>query len=90
MVAAGTAAVFGKPLPLIIFPSIGGVLLIVGVLFERVIYKKVVSAAPSHGWVPTGERFVDPATGERLYRPASGFMSIPAPRRRTSGRKASA
>jgi hypothetical protein len=60
-------------------PLIGGLLLLVGVLFERVIYKPVEAGRPGPGWVKTAERFisdatgkpvtvyVEPATGERRY-----------------------
>lgn len=56
-----------------------GVLLVVGTVFERVIYKPTVAQPPGAGWVRTTERFIDdasgkpitvyvePATGERQY-----------------------
>ena len=56
-----------------------GVLLVIGTLFERVIYKPTKALPPGAGWVRTTERFIDdssgkaitvyvePATGERQY-----------------------
>lgn len=53
--------------------GIGGVLAL-GILFERWRYRKREGHTNAL-WQPTGERFVDPATGkdvEVLYDPASG------------------
>lgn len=59
--------------------AIWGVLLVIGTVFERVIYKKTKAQAPGAGWVRTSERFIDdssgkpitvyvePRTGERQY-----------------------
>lgn len=56
-----------------------GVLLVIGTVFERVIYKPTKARRPGAGWVRTTERFIDdssgkaitvyvePATGERQY-----------------------
>ncbi|MEI9887729.1 MAG: hypothetical protein WDN08_14745 [Rhizomicrobium sp.] len=56
-----------------------GALLVLGTVFERVIYKQIVAARPGPGWQRTPERFVDdqsgqpvtvyiePKTGERAY-----------------------
>ena len=56
-----------------------GVLLVIGTVFERVIYKPTKARPPGPGWVRTTERFfddssgkaitvyVEPATGERQY-----------------------
>jgi hypothetical protein len=47
----------------------------VGTVFERVLYKPVLSDRPGRGWTNTGERFVDPETGETVdvfYNAASG------------------
>jgi len=40
-----------------------GVLLVLGILFERVAYKPIEKSNPGPGWVRTPERFVDDATG---------------------------
>jgi len=59
--------------------AIAGGLLVVGVAYERVIYKPIEQRKPGAGWEKTSERFVDdktgkpvtvyiqPATGERMY-----------------------
>ncbi|HSZ73469.1 MAG TPA: hypothetical protein VK779_01515 [Rhizomicrobium sp.] len=56
-----------------------GALLLLGTIYERVIYKPVENATPGGSWVRTAERFmddrtgkpvtvyVDPKTGERKY-----------------------
>jgi hypothetical protein len=45
-------------------------------LFRSGGYKrKALDAPPGPGWQPTGERFVDPTTGERMevwFQPESG------------------
>ncbi len=50
-----------------------GLLMVFGVLIERWRYRK--EPRPDADWQPTGERFVDPATGKHVrvqYDPASG------------------
>lgn len=73
IIAFGVALAFGLWLLAI------GLVLTLGVLFERVHYKRLLSKSPGPGWVATAERFVDPVsdrlvqvftnpeTGERLY-----------------------
>ena len=41
-----------------------GVLLLLGTIYEKVIYKPVEAASPGGAWVKTSERFVDDATGK--------------------------
>jgi hypothetical protein len=46
-----------------------------GILFERGRYKPSEPRQPGPDWVATGERFVDPASGEPVavfYQPATG------------------
>lgn len=43
---------------------IGGVVLIVGLAIERWRYKPIRQTRPAPGWTDTGERFVDPETGQ--------------------------
>jgi uncharacterized membrane protein HdeD (DUF308 family) len=43
-----------------------GILLLIGTLFERVIYKRVEPVRPGPGWQRTPERFVDDATGKSV------------------------
>jgi hypothetical protein len=72
LVGVGLCAV-GWPNPGIQTLSLGGIA-VVGVLFERWRYKN--SAALRDGpWERTGERFVDPQTGQHMevqYDPRSG------------------
>jgi hypothetical protein len=86
LIAIGAAAAIGGTVCLLIgvFPpafifGFWGVLLVIGTVFERVVYKKTLSLSPGPGWTRTTERFVDdqtgrtvtvyiqPATGERAY-----------------------
>jgi hypothetical protein len=53
---------------------IGGAVILLATLFERWRYNNT-NASGGNDWQPTGERFVDPATGknvEVLYDPHSG------------------
>lgn len=53
----------------------GGAIILVGTLFERWRYKNKNANAAGGDWQPTGERFVDPGSGENvevLYDPRSG------------------
>jgi uncharacterized membrane protein HdeD (DUF308 family) len=64
--------------PVFIF-AFWGAILVLGTVFERVIYKRIKSVSPGPGWQRTPERFIDdtsgkpvtvyiePATGERAY-----------------------
>jgi uncharacterized membrane protein HdeD (DUF308 family) len=55
--------------------AVWGVLLVIGTVFERVIYKKTTAQAPGAGWVRTTERFIDDATGKPItvyVEPATG------------------
>jgi len=57
----------------------GGLILLLGTLYERTIYKPLEKSPPGAGWERTGERFIDdktgkpvtvyidPRTGERKY-----------------------
>lgn len=77
--AAAIAIVLGAPIPLAVWLLGIGLVLTLGVLFERVHYKRLAAKAPGPEWVATPERFVDPTsgrmvqvytkpeTGERLY-----------------------
>jgi hypothetical protein len=62
------------PIPGAVPTLIGGAVILIGTLFERWRYKNK-NASIDGDWQPTGERFVDPATGknvEVLYDPQSG------------------
>jgi membrane protein implicated in regulation of membrane protease activity len=62
--------------PIALQLTFSGVVLILGVLFERQIYKRVETAKPAEpGWQRTDERFVDPTTGQSVTvftQPATG------------------
>ena len=54
---------------------LNGLALSAGVVWERWRYRMPESAAPGAGWQRTGERFIDPETGqltEVWYQPVSG------------------
>lgn len=64
LVGAGIAAltgVFVALLPQLIF---GGLLLVVGLAIERWRYKPLLRTRPDPCWKDTGERFVDPGSGQ--------------------------
>ncbi|MBE1162485.1 hypothetical protein [Dyella acidiphila] len=48
-------------LPQLVF---GGLLLVVGLAIERWRYKPLLRSGPDPAWQDTGERFVDPGSGE--------------------------
>jgi hypothetical protein len=56
-------------------PLVIGGLLVLGVVFERIVYKPVDRAPPGPDWRATEERFVDPASGATLtvfIKPSTG------------------
>ncbi|GAA0541537.1 hypothetical protein FHS83_000153 [Rhizomicrobium palustre] len=47
------------------FMLVWGAILVFGILYERVAYKKILDQAPTgSGWQRTAERFVDPKSGK--------------------------
>ena len=70
LVAGATNA--GWPtLPFALIPTI----LLLGLVFERFIYKPIRSERPGQGWERTPERFADPRSGQNIvvyYNPRSG------------------
>jgi hypothetical protein len=66
------AAVTGWPtLPFAIAPA----LLLLGLLFERYVYKPTRLEPPGPGWDRTAEKFADPRTGQTVivyYNPRTG------------------
>jgi hypothetical protein len=53
----------------------GGTLILIGTAFERWRYRNRNAAVSRGDWQPTGERFVDPGSGEKVevfYDPESG------------------
>ncbi len=54
---------------------VAGTIILVGTLFERWRYKNKNAGAAGGNWQPTGERFVDPGSGQNvevLYDPQTG------------------
>jgi len=64
LLGAGIAAftgLFVMLLPQLLF---GGLLLVVGLAIERWRYKPLLRTGPDPSWMDTGERFVDPGSGQ--------------------------
>lgn len=64
LLGAGIAAftgLFVMLLPQLLF---GGLLLVVGLAIERWRYKPLLRTGPDPRWSDTGERFVDPGSGQ--------------------------
>ncbi|RDS80832.1 hypothetical protein DWU98_12835 [Dyella monticola] len=71
-VIAALTGVLVALLPQLIF---GGLLLVVGLAIERWRYKPLLRTGPDPRWKDTGERFVDPGSGELTavyFDPAQG------------------
>ena len=65
LLAAAVAASFihrEAAIPFAIF----GALLLLATLFERHVYKTPLTDHPGPQWRPTGERFIDPTSGETI------------------------
>jgi hypothetical protein len=74
LVGSAITAAYGVPVaPLWLL--VGGGLITLGTLCERVFYKPLLREKPGAGWVRTEERFIDPYTGKMVdvfYQPTSG------------------
>jgi len=63
----------------------GGLIVIVGVVFERWRYRSPAER-PDSSWQATGERFIDPSTGDAMevfYDPRTGERRYVAQKQRT-------
>ena len=49
-----------------IAPTIATGLLLIGAVFERYRYQRLLTRAPGAGWQATEERFIDPETGKTV------------------------
>lgn len=49
--------------PVALWLLVNGLALTLGVIYERSRYKPLKANAPGAGWLATGERFIDPASG---------------------------
>jgi len=68
-------ALRGASFPLVMWLTVLGLALIGGILLERGRYKPSRPGNPGPDWVATGERFVDPDSGETVavfYQAATG------------------
>jgi hypothetical protein len=71
---AAAVVLAGWPFPFAIWPAILGLVMTLGVIYERR-GDKPTAASPGPGWVETGERFVDPETGRLVtvfHQPQTG------------------
>jgi hypothetical protein len=64
LVGAGIAVLTGVMVALLPQLIFGGLLLVVGLAIERWRYKPLLRGGPDPRWKDTGERFVDPGTGQ--------------------------
>jgi hypothetical protein len=75
MMAGGLWALFyGGMAPAVVF-AFEGLIIVIGVAFERVTYKALEPRPLAAGWTRTPERFVDDATGQMVtvyVQPATG------------------
>jgi len=75
----------GAPAFVIFWLGVIGAVLILGAFFERVTYKKLAQKKPPPDFMPTEERFIDPASGKlvQVYvKPATGervYVDVGAP-----------
>ncbi|MFC3651054.1 hypothetical protein ACFONN_05825 [Dyella humi] len=64
LVGAGIAVLTGVMVALLPQLIFGGLLLVVGLAIERWRYKPLLRTGPDPRWKDTGERFVDPGSGQ--------------------------
>lgn len=64
LVGAGIAVLTGVMVALLPQLIVGGLLLVVGLAIERWRYKPLLRGGPDPRWKDTGERFVDPGSGQ--------------------------
>jgi hypothetical protein len=87
LVGAGIAVLTGVMVALLPQLIFGGLLLVVGLAIERWRYKPLLRGGPDPRWKDTGERFIDPGTGQltAVYfdaeRGERHYVVVDAPRR---------
>lgn len=64
LVGAGIAALTGMFVVLLPQLLFGGLVLVVGLAIERWRYKPLLRGGPDPRWKDTGERFIDPGSGQ--------------------------
>ncbi|MBN9589474.1 MAG: hypothetical protein BGN85_10360 [Alphaproteobacteria bacterium 64-11] len=62
----GAIALLTGLIPPALVMGIWGILIVMGIVYERFRYKAVEPTAPGAGWSGTSERFVDPETGQKV------------------------
>jgi uncharacterized membrane protein HdeD (DUF308 family) len=75
LLVAGLACMALGVVPPMFVLAFWGVVLLLGTVFERVIYKPNLAQRPGAGWQRTPERFIDDQTGEPVtvyVEPATG------------------
>ncbi len=73
--AGGLASLTTGAFPPALVFACWGAVLVAGIVFERVIYKRTLDRSPGPAWQRTTERFVDDTTGRPVtvyVEPASG------------------
>jgi hypothetical protein len=74
--ACAGIALIARGVPMPGWQALGiGLVVLVGTVFERWRYRNVGSEPPGGEWQSTGERFLDPSTGNRidvLFDPRTG------------------
>lgn len=74
LIVAGILLAAHVTIILVVYLAVNGLLIVGAILFERRGYRSGVSRTQGK-WQPTGERFVDPTTGQRVdvyYNPETG------------------
>jgi cell division protein FtsW (lipid II flippase) len=74
LIVAGILFAANVTVVLVIYLAVNGLLIVGAILFERKGYRSRVSRTQGK-WQSTGERFVDPTTGQRVevfYNPETG------------------
>src|SRR3974390_3510179 len=67
MLATGLVALLNAAWTFATFCIIWGAIIVFGIVYERVAYKKIIDRIPEgNGWSRTNERFVDPGTGKTV------------------------
>ena len=66
-------AILGVGTPIVLYLCVNGAIVLAALLFERGRYRPAIT--PTGEWQETGERFVDPSTGQLMkvrYNPQTG------------------
>lgn len=75
LAGAAFAALSGVLVALVPQLLVGGLLVVVGLAVERWRYKPMLEGRPDPAWIESGERFIDPGSGQLIavyFDPRSG------------------